>query len=288
MSARATRRAQKLVGCYPPWFRERYGAELRGVVAEVGGGTRVEADLLVGAARAWLSPAPTGEPAQWRQRRLQASVATTWVAWCVGFLVAPAVNRALLDPPLPTVSTGVRELLSLSEVAFFGGWVVALLAGLPLGWQVLRVARQRGDRHLRRQVTAPVLLLAVELAGLGLLAWLRGPVDSAPSLPFAVVGLVWLAGFAVLVVTGGLAPAAAVTGARLPARALGRAAVLAVVLALALAVEVGATALAVALAGQFDEMLLVGVLAVAAVATLVALVSSGRGAIAVTRPTGAR
>ena len=115
---------------YPPSFRARYGAEMAALVQDVGPSRRTAADLWRGAARAWLRPSFSGADA--RRQRLQASVATTWVAWCAGFLVAPAVNRWLLDPPQRGATSGVRTLLDVAQWLWFAGWVAALLGAAPL------------------------------------------------------------------------------------------------------------------------------------------------------------
>ncbi|MBN9620136.1 MAG: hypothetical protein J0H43_10470, partial [Actinobacteria bacterium] len=72
---------------YPPSFRERYGPELTALVEDLPTTPRNTVDLLVGAARAWLRPR---FGADGRRGRLQATLATTWLAWCAGFLAAPA------------------------------------------------------------------------------------------------------------------------------------------------------------------------------------------------------
>jgi hypothetical protein len=99
-------------------------------VEDTGTSTRTTVDLAMGAAKAWLRPSFTGPDAG--RRRLQASLATTWTAWCAGFLVAPAVNRALLDPPAPGVTGGVRALLGTAFVLFFVGWALALAGAAPV------------------------------------------------------------------------------------------------------------------------------------------------------------
>src|SRR6476469_8310471 len=115
--------ARLVLRAYPPYFIARYGAELEALIEDAGGAHRHLFDLLRGAARAWLVPHLAGDP----RRRLQATVATTWVAWCAGFLVVPAVDRALLDPPVVGVSSSVQALLDASIVLLIIGWAVALV-----------------------------------------------------------------------------------------------------------------------------------------------------------------
>src|SRR5690242_7077585 len=108
------------IKAYPPSFRDRYGDELRALVDDLPSSSRATADLVRGAARAWLRPSLTGPDA--RRRRLQATLATTWVAWCAGFLAAPAINRALLDPPTHGTTAFVRDMLDVAQALFFSGW----------------------------------------------------------------------------------------------------------------------------------------------------------------------
>lgn len=272
---------------YPPTFRERYGAELATLVddveAERGSRLRDVVDLVDGAVRAWLRPALPTAPSEARRRRLQASVATTWVAWCAGFMVAPTVNRAVLDPPLPGVSMVARRLLEVAQVTMFVGWGLALLAGAPLGLRVVALAARGRDRAVLGRVAPAVALLAVETAGFGAL-WLlrRGhpAVWPRPSAVFVVVGVVWLAGFCALVAAGGIGLAAALAAARPPAEWLRVPALLALPVAAALAGTAMASAGAVLLTGGATGYF-------GAVPTLTALVASVVGVTSAARGTRA-
>jgi hypothetical protein len=92
-----SRLARIAMRLYPPSFRVRYGEELAALVEDMPASRHATVDLFVGAGRAWTRPSFAGDGAL--RLRLQASAATTWVAWCAGFLVVPAMTKALLDPP---------------------------------------------------------------------------------------------------------------------------------------------------------------------------------------------
>lgn len=261
------------VRSYPPSFRERYGAELEALVEDTGTSARTVLDLLLGAARAWLRPALATDG---RRRRLQASVTTVWMAWCAGFLVVPAINRLLLDPPMPSVSGTDRSLLGAAGVLLIAGWVLALLGALPLAWRALVQARRGGDwRPLRPLLPTLVVGLADSALLVAVALVPRGHSPAHPSALFVVVTLAWLVCFLALVAMLGIAPALTVTRVRPDERTLRAPALLAAAVALCLA-GTTATSLAASIdagAGPFGT----AVLTVGVLASLVALVSAMRG-----------
>jgi MFS family permease len=265
---------------YPPSFRDRYGAELEALVEDTGSGPLTVANLLWGALRAWLRPVLPNEPGE--RRRLQASVATTWVAWCAGFLVSPATNRALLDAPVPGATTGVRFLLHVAQLAMALGWLLVLLAGVPLGLRVVLAAFRARDHRTLRPLWTPVALLVIEAMGAGLLVLLRGDMSTQPSGAFILVALLWTLGFGALVVTGAAGPALALTRARPRREVLWLPALLAVLLAIALSVASAACLVAVA-AADVTGPFTVPIVVLALGASTVALVTSLRGATAASR-----
>ncbi|RQW94516.1 hypothetical protein, partial [Micromonospora globispora] len=156
-----------LLACYPPSFRERYGAELAALVEDAGAGPRVCWNVAVGAAAAWLRPAFTGEPSGRVRLRVQAGLSATWVAWCVGMLTVPVVARALLDPPVPSATGTVRALV-------WGAWMVMLAGGAVVAGCALLLARRvlvpvlrSGRRRVWRPLLPAVVLLVLDLAGGG-------------------------------------------------------------------------------------------------------------------------
>jgi MFS family permease len=264
---------------YPPSFRERYGVELDALVHDTGTSARTVVDLLRNSLRAWTRPTFHGDAPVRRQRRLQASVTMTWVAWCAGFLVAPAINRLLLDPPIASVSGADRGLLDGASFLFAAGWVLALVGALVLAVRVFAST----DRARRWTVARPLAPAAgLGLLDAGLLLWVvllrhGHPAQwTHPSALFYVVLLTWLVGFAAFVAALGLGPALTVTRSRPGSSAMVLPALLAVPVALCLAGLVATSCIAALAAGVAPlgwPVLLVG-----AVASVVALVSSARGA----------
>jgi hypothetical protein len=276
-----TRLARAAQRAYPPSFRNRYGGELAALVDDLPASRKATADLFLGAARAWLRPSFTAAGG-----RLQASLATTWVAWCAGFLVAPAINRALLDPPMPGASAAVRTLLDIAYVLFFVGWALALLGAAPI---VLRAVVPALRAHNWRAVRPllPVLVLGLfEAVGLLLLALVRHGTTSTSG-PSDGIAIVWLIGFAAFVASLGIGPAVSLERLGVDVRRLRMPAYLTVLLAVALSALTGCSVAAAMLAG--DAVLVsssapvVGVLVVGSVACVAALISSVRGVRALAR-----
>lgn len=263
---------------YPPSFRERYGPELTALVEDLPTTPRNTVDLLVGAARAWLRPR---FGADGRRGRLQATLATTWLAWCAGFLAAPAIDRALLDPPVAAAGRGVRDLLDAAQVLFVVGWALALIGAAPVVLRaVLPAVRARSWPTLRPLLPALVLGL-IEGLGLVTLTLLRGNLNSHPPGTVLLLGALWLVGFAAFVASLGLGPVLALRRLGPGPEVLRPSVLVSLPLALTLTGLTGCCLAAVAHGG--DATLLssglpvVAVLVVAGVASLVALTSSIRG-----------
>jgi hypothetical protein len=200
-----TRLAGLALRVYPPSFRARYGQELTARVEDVPDTPKATADLFLGAFRTWIRP-----PFPNTERRLQATTATTWVAWCTGFLVAPAINRALLDPPTSGASGSVRTLLTISYALFFAGWALVLLGAAPVVLRlVIPAVRARTWSPLRPLI--PVLMLglleAIGLLWLGLTSTARSEQVTHPSGLFITATVLWLIGFAAFICSLGVGPA---------------------------------------------------------------------------------
>ena len=263
---------------YPPSFRARYGAELAALVEDMGG--KQAWDLLRGAARAWVRPSFTGADAA--RRRRQATAATVWAAWCAGFLVAPAVDRALLDPPAPGVP---RALLVAGQVLFAIGWVLALAGALPLVLRCLVPALRAREWRAVRPLLPGAVLAAATAAAFGLVAYGAHRAPPGPGSPALVAGLgVSLALLVGSVAAIGLGPAVAL-GRLAPASRLLRvpavvSAPLAVVLVALAAVSVAAVAVSGWPLAGFAVVVTPLALVVACAAAVVAAVSALRGALA--------
>jgi hypothetical protein len=266
-----------LLACYPPSFRERYGAELDALVEETGAGPQVCWDVAVGAAAAWLRPAFTGEPSERVRRRMQAGLSTIWVAWCAGVLAVPVVARALLDPPVPGATGTVRMLVSVAWLVLLAGGAVATGCALMLARRVLVPALRSGQRRVWRPLLPAVALLALELVaaeGVWLLRRGHPVVWPHPSAAFLAVLLAWLVGLLALAVVGAAGPPVALRRARPSIRALRLPGVLAIGVTAALIALAVVQAAAVLLAGYGPVAF--GGAAVAVLAAVGALVSTWR------------
>ena len=267
---------------YPPSFRDRYGDELEALTEDVTSSWRHTAGLYVGAGRAWLRPAYAGPDAT--RRRLQATVSAVWVAWCAGFLLAPAITKALLDPAGPGVDATVRRLVTVSGDLFVAGWIVALTgAALLVARALVPALRTRRWTALRPLVPATVLGI-VEAGGLVGMALAQRFGGSMPSPASVVLGVAWLVGLLAFLVTGGFGPAVTIRRLQPDTAVLRVPTVLAAALAICLAAMTATSATAVLVAGQASLVGLlapvIGVVAVGLVASTVALVSSTRGVLA--------
>ncbi|HEY3506383.1 MAG TPA: hypothetical protein VGN37_26785 [Actinocatenispora sp.] len=266
-----------LLACYPPSFRDRYGAELAALVEDTGSGPRVCWDVAVGAAAAWLRPVFTGEPAERVRRRVQAGLAATWVAWCAGMLAVPLVDRAVLDPPLPGVTGTVRTLLAGAWLVLLAGGLVAAAGALVLSRRVLLPAVRSGRRRVWRPLLPAAVLSLAEVAGAAGVWLLRREHPAVwphPSAAFVAALLGWLAGLAVLAVLGAVGPPVTLRRAAPPARTMRLPAVLAVGVTAALTVLAVVQVAAVVLAGRGSVAY--GGAAVAVLAAVGAMVSTWR------------
>ena len=190
--------ARLLVLAYPPSFRARYGAGLEAVVEETGVGGRVVLDLLYGALRAWVVPTyVTGDTSERRRWRLEASVSTLFVCWCIALGAVGVFSRAVADKPVPGLDGGVAgAAYRVAETAFTLSTVV-LAAGLLFYAAAALVPAVRGHR---REVWMPMAITvgattAWAAAGLfvGRLVQLTVHAGGAPPASVVVVVLGWLA-----------------------------------------------------------------------------------------------
>ncbi len=269
---------------YPPSFRARYGAEMAALIEDLPRTARATADLFAGAARAWVRPGFPGPSAL--TQRLQASAATTWVAWSAAFFVPPAMTKALLDPPPNGLAAGVRPLLNVAAGLVVVGWLCALAGALAIVVKTLVPAlRSHRSRPLRPLLAALILGVA---DGAAMMAWIARSHGHAERLAHpqhadlaTVIPI--LIGFAAFLIALGTGPA--MTLPRLDSRLapLRIAAVMAFPVALCLAVSTALCAVAaVASASPGAQLFGSGVipavlLAFAGGASLIALVSSTKG-----------
>jgi hypothetical protein len=245
--------------CYPPSFRARYGLELAALVTDLGPRAST-GDLLAGAARAWVRPRFAGPDAP--RRRLQATVATVWVAVCLGGLIVPMATRSLLDPPVAGADATVRGLLTAATVLLAVAWGLAVAGALPL------------------------LLRAVVAVGAATLAAVRGP--GYTSGPAVALVITWLGTLGALVLATAAGPPIVLDRLAPDRRTLTvpvlAAAGVAITLAGAAACSVAALTVAGSAAVLGTGALVAPIAAVLTVPVLVALVSAGRGVRSLVRP----
>ncbi|MFE1315642.1 hypothetical protein [Streptomyces sp. NPDC058755] len=253
---------------YPPSFRERYGCELEALVEDTGAGPSIVADLLVGALRAWLHPVMPEESAERRRRRMQASVATTWVTWCAALYALPMLGFILSEEPGLTPDL-VRRLLDVAQYAMYGAGLILLAGALAL----LAETSRTGNRAAWRPLVALVPTLPTWLIAPLLLAY--ASID-----PISYwVGALAVLGPAAFLITMAVAPAVVVTRCRPSAKVLRLLALSGV--AVAFAVTTTGVACVAALTMTTDDaaqLVTMPILAVTVAASTAALVSSGRGA----------
>lgn len=261
---------------YPPSFRSRYGAELSALVEQLPASPAMTVDLLVGVARAWLRP-----PSQTTQQRLQTTAMATWIAWCAGFLVAPAANWALLDRPAPDASGPVRVLLTIAFASFFLGWALVLIGVAPVVVRAVLPALREHRWAALGPMLPTIVLGGVETAGTVWLALTAHDRVDHPSAPFVIGTVLWLVGLGAFVGSLGIGPALSL--ARLAPReeVLRMPTYLTVPVAVTLATLTGCSMAAVVVAGDatlVSSPIPVGVvLAVGSLASVTAVISAGRG-----------
>ncbi|MCI4066629.1 hypothetical protein MRQ36_30355 [Micromonospora sp. R77] len=267
-----------LLACYPPSFRERYGAELAALVEDAGAGPRAWGDLAVGAAAAWLYPTFTGEPGERVRMRVQAGLSVIWVAWWVGMLTVPVVARALLDPPAQGANGVVRTLVECTWLVLLAGGVLAAGGAVPLVRRVLLPALRSGRSRVWRPLMPAAVLLVLESAvtgGLWLLRRGHPAVWLHPSTAFLAAVLGWLAGLVALAAVSAAGPPVALRRAAPPVGVMRLPAVLATGVTVALTVLAVVQAAAVLLAGH-DDPWAFGAAVIAVVAAAGALSSTRR------------
>jgi hypothetical protein len=242
------------LACYPPSWKERYGDELADLATDGDA-----ADLLVGAARAWLRPAGAPSVAHRRVRAL----GTVHVAWCAAFVAAGVFFKAVNDPPVPGLRSRIAQpLWGVVRASLATGFVVITAAGFLL---LLRVAvpalRDRQWQVLRPLLPAGTLLIAVT--------------GTTPFVGSRAVLLAWLVLCLALAVAAASGPVLALRRSGLPAQALRWPLVAATAVALAIVMlALSALGCAAALSRQQTAWDLTLMWSAAAV-LLVAAVSSG-------------
>lgn len=285
----ASRLATIAVSSYPAAFRERYQLEMLDLIESNGASTRTVADLLRGSTLAWVRPIVLSrEPEERRRRRLQATVATTWVAWCAGFLIAPSINRDLMDPTPIHIPRLVPLLLSFGVISAAFGCLLIAIAGIPVLTEIVQSAWHAQDRRILRPLTLIATFVGLEILGLiGIVLWRRAypPMQANPHIPTLlwIAVAVWAIGFVLMLASAGLGPALMITHAAPSIKVLRIAGMLALPLASLLALATLSSVIATILMVSVERIdgiapaFTIVVLTVAVVASVTALVSASRG-----------
>jgi MFS family permease len=281
--------ATRAVASYPAAFRERYQLEMLDLIDSNGASVRTVVDLLRGSTLAWLRPIVLPrEPEERRRRRLQATVATTWVAWCAGFLIAPTINRDLLDPTPIHIPTLVPPLLSFGVIVVAVGCLLIAIAGIPVLTEIVRSAWHGQDRRILRPLILIAAFVGLEILGLiGIVLWRRTypPMQANPHFPTLlwIAVVVWAIGFLLMLASAGFGPALMITRAAPSIKVLRIGGMLALPLAMLLALATLSSFIATILMVSVERIdgitpaFTIVVLAVAVVASVTALVSASRG-----------
>jgi hypothetical protein len=293
---------------YPPAWRARYGAEVRALLDDSGGGgARAAASLAWHAAPAWAWPP---RHLQDGSGRMRSSLATTGIAWAL-LAGLGAVFAQLTQAQGSTQGTTLAQypVIQWSYWAFDGCLVVSALAvavgGIPLWLLMLRAAGRRRERAwLLAPVVVPALFLAAAFAIGSLVGRARalvmpGRSESVTDLANGGVGPRW---FLALVILGFAAAALSAAGPALALRRLrpegpavvlaGRAAVLAaatmgLACAASVVAAVGLYVWAPAYAGYHESWQLAVYLPAVLLVSAVAVVSAARGVRAARPPAAA-
>jgi hypothetical protein len=255
--------ARLLIRLYPPSFRERYGDELLALAEDSGLSARCGLNIAMGAARAWVRPSFVGSGAVRLERRRIATLSTVWVAWCLGAVSIPAVNRELDDPRLPTMTITANRLLNDASIAFAVGAVIAVLGGALVGWRALRRTARASRWAVLRPMLPVAALLTADGIGAGLIGWWRStyPWNSPHfSAAFTAAVLAWLAGLGLLVLAAALGPVVALRRSGLGADQLRQPVLLSWLLAAVLAVAALLDVAAVVTGGGSDPLAWLGCL----------------------------
>ena len=283
-------RPQRLVlAAYPPSFQDRYGDELDALVGDSGTGPRILVDLLLGAARAWMSPVYAADPTERRRLRFVSTASSLWVCWCVVVVGTMATLRLLEDPAAPGLDVHTSGWVMLGEAALTAvavGAVLIVVAGVPIGWRVL----VRSPAAVRT-MTGPVLVLVgVVLAFLPLFVFAVTTPLPRPDRPpawFLLDGLVWTLLVATASVWWTFAVPRALRQGKPAVRDLRLAVLLGVPLALLLLLPAGMlVAVTVATGtswGPVPTLIDVSCTAVVVAAAVAAVVSATRGAWSLAR-----
>jgi hypothetical protein len=169
--------ARAALSLYPPAWRARYGAEVRALLDDSGGGARAAASLAWHAVPAWAWPPRHLHDGSGRMR---SSLATAGIAWALlAGLGAVFVQLAQAQRSSQGTTLAQHPVIQWSYWAFDGCLVVSVLSvavgGIPLWLLMLRTAqRRRQMAWLLAPVVVPAVYLIAAFA-IGSLVGRSGP-----------------------------------------------------------------------------------------------------------------
>jgi hypothetical protein len=175
----ASRTARRLLACYPPAWRERYGEELAELIVLTAGDGPVRwstrLDVLRTAARergrSVIGAGRAGDP----ERRVREGIATVLCAWTAFALAGVVVAKTsehwndVLGDRIPAVATVGFDVLRIAAMVTAALVVCGILLALPATWDLVR---REGLLHRRSQIVrAYALSIAAVGATAGLSSW---------------------------------------------------------------------------------------------------------------------
>jgi MFS family permease len=162
----AARMARLPLACYPPAWRERYGAEMRALVDDTGADARTITSLVWGAVAVWAGPPRHLHDPSARVRASLATVLAAWAALAGLGLVFGQLSEAqglhTITPDHPFVQWSYSAYAVAAHVSV----AVVLLGGFPLLWSMLRLARLQGRRRDLALLAMPAIVPAGFFAAL--------------------------------------------------------------------------------------------------------------------------
>jgi hypothetical protein len=200
----AARTARRLLACYPPEWRERYGEELEELIVLAAGGGSIgwntRLDVLRAAARERGRSALGLRPGGTTDQRAREGVAAVLCAWTVFALAGSVVAKTsehwndVMAGRVPVIATLGFEALRVAAVSTAALVVVGMLVALPA---TLELLRRDGLAAHRRPLARAAGLVAVAVgATAGLVAWADHVSPSARAghdVLYATGFLVWAA-----------------------------------------------------------------------------------------------
>lgn len=154
--------SRALLRLYPSAWRERYGDEMRALLADDPPGARGALSLALGAADAHLHPQAAWSKISAPIVRARLSVCAMFSCWIGLSLLGMAFRKETEDTGF-SLAAAHHPSLAIAETAVLTGAVVGALtiafAGLPLVWLALRQTLRERDRELALLLLSPPLAL---------------------------------------------------------------------------------------------------------------------------------